>query len=147
MGTAGGLKLMKKTKDPFLVMNGDILTGVPFQEMFSYHRKHRATITVGVRKYEVQVPFGVIECNDIRVKTLKEKPSLTFFINAGIYILEPSAWDFIPEEKHFDMTDLIQALLYANQPVVSFPITEYWLDVGRHDDFIRAQEDVRNGSI
>jgi dTDP-glucose pyrophosphorylase/CBS domain-containing protein len=147
MGTAGGLKLMKRADGPFLVMNGDILTGVSIEEMLDFHRKNGAEITVGVRKYEVQVPFGVVECEDVRITQLREKPSLTFFINAGMYLLEPSACDYIPDGQRFDMTDLIQKLLEAGRPVVSFPIMEYWLDVGRHEDYQRAQEDVRNGRI
>lgn len=147
LGTAGGLRLLKKPDGPFLVINGDILTGVSFQEMLRYHRKFGAELTVGVRKYEVQVPFGVVECNVERITHLKEKPSLTFFINAGMYLLEPSAYELIPEGERFDMTDLIQKLLDAGRPVVSFPIMEYWLDVGRHNDYQQAQEDVRNGKI
>ena len=147
LGTAGGLRLLNKPNGPFLVINGDILTGVSFQEMLKYHRKYGAELTVGVRKYEVQVPFGVVECNDERITHLKEKPSLTFFINAGMYLLEPAAYECIPEGERFDMTDLIQKLLDAGRPVVSFPIMEYWLDVGRHNDYQQAQEDVRNGKI
>ena len=147
MGTAGGLKQMKRPDGPFLVINGDILTEVSFQEMLAYHRKHRAVLTVGVRKYDLQVPFGVVECEDVRITKLREKPSLSFFINAGTYLLEPSAWDYIPEERPFDMTDLIQKLLDAGRPVVSFPIMEYWLDVGRHEDYQKAQADVLNGTI
>ncbi len=147
MGTAGGLKQMKRPSGPLLVVNGDILTGVPFQEMLSYHRKHRATLTVGVRKYDMQVPFGVVECDGVLITKLQEKPSLSFFINAGTYLLEPSAWDSIPEGRTFDMTDLIQRLLDAGLPVVSFPIVEYWLDVGRHEDYQKVQEDVLKGTI
>ena len=147
LGTAGGLKLLKKPASSFLVINGDILTGVSFQEMLLYHRKNGAEITVGVRKYEVKVPFGVVDCDDVRVTHLREKPSLTFFINAGIYILEPSAWNTIPEGQRFDMTDLIQKLLDEERTVVSFPIIEYWLDVGRHEDYQQAQDDIRNGRI
>ena len=142
MGTAGGLRQMKRPNGPFLVINGDILTGLPFQEMLTYHRKQRAVLTVGVRKYDMQVPFGVVECEDVRITKLEEKPSLSFFINAGTYLLEPSAYDYIPEGQPFDMTDLIQKLLDAGRPVVSFPIMEYWLDVGRHEDYQKAQEDV-----
>jgi dTDP-glucose pyrophosphorylase/CBS domain-containing protein len=142
MGTAGGLRQMNRPNGPFLVINGDILTGVPFQEMLAYHRKHRAILTAGVRKYEMQVPFGVVECEDVRITNLQEKPSLSFFINAGTYLLEPSACDYIPEGCPFDMTDLIQKLLAAGRRVVSFPIMEYWLDVGRHEDYQKAQEDV-----
>jgi len=147
LGTAGGLKLLKRANGPFLVINGDILTGVSFQEMLDYHRKHGAELTVGVRKYEVKVPFGVVECNDVRVTQLQEKPTLNLFVNAGVYLLQPSVCDYIPDGQRFDMTDLIQKLLEAGRPVVSFPIMEYWLDVGRPEDYLKAQEDVRNGKI
>jgi dTDP-glucose pyrophosphorylase/CBS domain-containing protein len=147
LGTAGGLKLMKRVDESFLVINGDILTGVSFHEMLDYHRKHKADITVGVRKYDVKVPFGVVECEDVRITQLREKPSLTFFINAGVYLLEPSACDYIPDDQRFDMTDLIQKLMDSGRNVVSFPIMEYWLDMGNHVDYRQAQEDVRNGKI
>jgi dTDP-glucose pyrophosphorylase/CBS domain-containing protein len=147
MGTAGGLKQMTRPAGPFLVLNGDILTAVPYREMLCFHRKHAAMMTVGVRKYDVQVPFGVVECDDVCITNLQEKPCLNFFINAGTYLLEPSAWDYIPKDRRFDMTDLIQALLDAGERVTSFPITEYWLDVGRHEDYRRAQEDVLKGMI
>jgi dTDP-glucose pyrophosphorylase/predicted transcriptional regulator len=147
MGTAGGLKQMKRPKGSFLVINGDILTAVPFQEMLVYHRKHGAVLTVGVRKYDMQVPFGVVECDDVRITKLEEKPSLSFFINAGTYLLEPSAYDYIPDGRPFDMTDLIQRLLEAGRLVVGFPIMEYWADVGRHEDYQKVQEYVLNGRI
>ncbi len=147
MGTAGGLKQMKRPEGPVLVINGDIVTRVPFQEMLAYHRKHGAMLTVGVRKYDIQVPFGVVECQDVRIKRLQEKPSLSFFINAGVYLLEPSVYDHIPGGRAFDMTDLIQKLLEAERPVVSFPIIEYWLDIGKQEDYRKAQEDVRKGML
>jgi dTDP-glucose pyrophosphorylase/CBS domain-containing protein len=145
MGTAGGLKQMKRPDGTFLVINGDILTEVPFQEMLVYHRKHGAVLTVGVRKYDMQVPFGVVECEDVRITKLQEKPLLSFFINAGTYLLEPSACDYIPEGQPFDMTDLMQKLIEAGRPVVGFPIMEYWLDVGRHEDYQKAQNDLLKG--
>ena len=147
LGTAGGLKQLKRASGPFVVINGDILTGVSFQDMLLFHRKHGAEMTVGVRKYQLDVPFGVVECDDVRVRELREKPSLTLFINAGIYLLEPSACDYIPVGERFDMTDLVKRLLDERRTVVSFPIFEYWQDVGRHEDYQQAQEDVRNGRI
>lgn len=147
LGTAGGVKLMKRTANPFLVINGDIITGVPFQEMLDFHRKHRALLTVGVRKYDVEVPFGVVELDEVHVNHIREKPSFTFFINAGAYLLEPEVCDFIPSGQPFDMTELIQALIEAGKVVVSFPIMEYWLDIGRQEDYAKAQEDVRNGVL
>ncbi len=145
LGTAGGVKLMKRTDNPFLVINGDIITGVPFQEMLNFHRKHHALLTVGVRKYDVEVPFGVVELDEVHVNHIREKPSFTFFINAGAYLLEPEVCDFIPSGRRFDMTELIQTLIEAGRVVVSFPIMEYWLDIGHHEDYAKAQEDVRNG--
>lgn len=142
LGTAGGLKLLNRPDGPFLVINGDVLTGVSFEDMLHYHRFHGAEITVGVRRYEVNVPFGVVECDDVRITQLREKPHLTLFINAGIYLLEPTACDYIPEGERFDMTDLIKRMLDEGRMVVSFPIIEYWQDVGRPEDYRRAQEDL-----
>ncbi len=147
LGTAGGLRLLKNAEGTMLVINGDVLTGAPFPAMLAYHRQHRADLTVGVRKYEMQVPFGVVECDDVRVTQIREKPSLSFFINAGAYLLEPHTLDLIPEGRHFDMTDLIQKLVETGRIVVSYPIVEYWLDIGRQEDYQRAQDDVLNGRI
>ena len=145
LGTAGGLKLIERPAGPFVVINGDILTGVSFEKMLEYHREHEAEITVGVRRYVIDVPFGVVECDDVRITQLREKPSLTLFINAGIYLLEPTACDSIPDGEHFDMTDLIKRLLDEGRTVVSFPIIEYWLDIGRPEDYRQAQEDLATG--
>ncbi len=147
LGTAGGLGLLKNAEGTMLVINGDVLTGAPFPAMLAYHRQLRADLTVGVRKYELQVPFGVVECDDVRVTHIREKPSLNFFINAGAYLLEPHTLDLIPEGRRFDMTDLIQKLLDNGRTVVSYPIVEYWLDIGRQEDYQRAQEDVLSGRI
>jgi dTDP-glucose pyrophosphorylase/CBS domain-containing protein len=147
LGTAGGIKLLKQFDDTMLVINGDVLTGVPFGAMLDYHRSYHADLTIGVRKYEVQVPFGVVECEDVHVKGLEEKPSLSFFINAGTYLIEPVVRDFIPGGQPFDMTELISKLIDAGRTVVSFPIMEYWLDMGRHEDYAKAQEDVQNGAF
>lgn len=147
LGTAGGLRLMERPQGPFLVINGDVLTGVPFQQMLQYHRSHHAMLTVGVRKYELQVPFGVVDCDDVRITKIEEKPCHSYFINAGAYMLEPAAWDRIPEGTRFDMTDLIQALLDAGETVVGFPIMEYWIDVGRHEDYVKAQKLVSKGEL
>lgn len=142
LGTAGGLKLIERPTGPFVVINGDILTGLSFEKMLEYHRKYEAEITVGVRRYVIDVPFGVVDCDDVRITRLREKPSLPLFINAGIYMLEPSARDSIPDGERFDMTDLIKQLLEESRTVVSFPIIEYWLDIGRPEDYERAQEDL-----
>lgn len=147
LGTAGGLGLMPAPQEPLLVINGDILTQVDFRAMLAYHREHRAEMTVAVSRYEFQVPFGVIESEYANVRSVNEKPQIGFFINAGIYLLEPSTHQYIPNGQAFHMTDLIQCLLDAGRPVVSFPIREYWSDIGHHADYIRAQEDVEEGRL
>jgi len=147
LGTAGSLGLMPAPDAPLLVINGDILTQVDFRAMIAFHQEHKADMTVGVRQYGLQVPYGVIECEGPYVSRLTEKPQHRFFVNAGIYLLEPSVHRHIRSDRHFDMTELIQCLLDARQCVVSFPIHEYWLDIGQHPDYVQAQEDVQNGRI
>lgn len=147
LGTAGSLGLMARPNEPVLVINGDILTRVNFRAMLDYHREHLADLTVAVRKYELQVPYGVVECEGHTVCRVKEKPFFRFFVNAGIYVLEPVAYDHIPSGRRFDMTDLIEVLIQEGRSVVSFPIVEYWLDIGRHSDYLQAQEDIKNGRM
>lgn len=147
LGTGGALGLMERPQEPVLVINGDILTQVDFQSMFTFHQDHRADMTVGVRRYAVQVPYGVVDCDGSRVSGLREKPELSFFVNAGIYLLEPSVFDYIPGGQHMNMTDLIQTLIEHHKSVISFPICEYWLDMGQHADYERAQEDAKSGKL
>jgi len=147
LGTAGALGLMEKIRDTVLVINGDILTKVDFRTMVAFHREHHADLTLAVRRYDVHLPYGVVDCEGISVRRLKEKPSLNFLVNAGIYLLEPTVYRYIPNGERFDMTDLIQRLLDAGRPVVSFPIWEYWLDIGEPNDYERAQEDVKHGKL
>jgi len=146
-GTAGALSLMDPPQEPLLVINGDILTGVDFRRIYAYHQNHKADLTVGVRQYDLKVPYGVIECDGPFVRQLVEKPTYNFFVNAGIYLLQPSAHAYIPTGKRFDMTDLIELLIAEGRSVVSFPIVEYWLDIGKHADYVQAQEDAKNKEL
>ena len=146
LGTAGGLKT-----------SGEADRTVRGHQRRHPHRRCRSTrcssTTASTRRsspsasarYVIDVPFGVVECDDVRITGLREKPSLTFFINAGIYLLEPTACDSIPDGEHFDMTDLIKRLLADGRTVVSFPIIEYWLDIGRPEDYQRAQDELGDG--
>lgn len=142
LGTAGALRLMEPPTGPLLVVNGDILTGVNYQDMLAYHHENGAIATVGVRKYDVEVPYGVIDCAGVDVSALREKPVQQFLVNAGMYLLDPAAVGYIPEGERFDMTDLIQRLLAEGRKVVAFPVVEYWLDIGKPADYERAQNDV-----
>lgn len=143
LGTGGALGLMDAPTEPMLVINGDILTQVDFRSMLSYHQEHLAVMTVAVRKYDIKIPYGVVECEGSRVCALKEKPQMHFLVNAGVYLLEPEVYEFIPNGEHFNMTDLIQRLLDSNHTVASFPIIEYWLDIGQLADYEQAQNDMQ----
>jgi dTDP-glucose pyrophosphorylase/CBS domain-containing protein len=145
LGTAGALGLMAEPQGPVLIVNGDILTEVDFSAMLRYHQEQNADLTIGIRHYGFQVPYGVVECDGPVVKQLQEKPHLSFLVNAGIYLLEPAVNRYIPKNTRMDMTELIQKLLDDGRPVVSFPIMEYWLDIGQPDDYEKAKDDARTG--
>jgi NDP-sugar pyrophosphorylase family protein len=147
LGTAGGVSLIDAPSTPLLVMNGDLLTDINFQEMYAYHQEQSAALTVAVRKYEFTVPYGVVESEDGFVTRLVEKPSLGFFVNAGIYLLEPEAFARIPKQQHINMTEIIDLLVVEGKRVASFPIHEYWLDIGQHADYQKAQEDMKRGKV
>ena len=142
LGTAGGLSLLEVPQETTLVINGDILTQVDFRAMLAYHGEHQADLTVAVRRYDIDVPYGVVECDGAAVQGIREKPLLGFFVNAGIYLLEPVVYRYLPPRQRFDMTDLIQRLLDERRTVVSFPIREYWLDIGQPEDYEQAQEEA-----
>lgn len=145
LGTAGALGLISNPDQPLLVINGDILTKLDFQAMLSFHRKNSADLTVAVRRYDLQVPYGVLECEDFVVQKVREKPSINFLVNAGIYLIEPSFQKYIPPETRFDMTELIETLINNQRKVVSFPVVEYWIDIGQLSDYQQAQDDLQNG--
>lgn len=144
LGTAGALSLLKKKIDkPFFVMNGDLLTQINFDQLMEFHNEHQAVATMCVREYEFQVPYGVIETAGIDLVRIKEKPVYRSFVNAGIYVLNPETIESIPQNEFYDMPTLFEQLIEKKQKVTVFPIREYWLDIGKMDDFNKAQIDIK----
>jgi dTDP-glucose pyrophosphorylase len=142
LGTAGALSLIPELpKHPMIVMNGDILTKVAFGSLLDFHHEHGSVATMCVRDYFVQVPFGVIELDEHRLSEIVVKPVHRFLVNAGIYVLEPSAVAMVPAGAAFDMPSLFERLAKERRQASVFPITEYWLDIGRMDDFNKANDD------
>jgi len=142
MGTAGALSLLKeKPKESFFVMNGDLLTTLDFSYFLEYHQKNGALATMAVRRHKYQVPFGVVYLEGNKIKSIEEKPTYNFFVSAGIYVLEPEVIDYIPKNKFFDMPDLFEVLINKNKETVSFPIKEYWADIGRMEEYKKANEE------
>jgi NDP-sugar pyrophosphorylase family protein len=145
LGTAGALGLMPAPEHRLVVINGDILTGLDFRAMADFHAENGADLTVAVRSYRFQVAYGVVEAEGAQVTGLVEKPSFEFFINAGIYVLEPGVAGQVPRNRHYDMTQLIARLLRKRATVIRFPVREYWLDVGQPADYQKANEDLAGG--
>ncbi len=145
LGTAGALSLLEHSDEPLLVINGDILTRVDFRAMLNFHREHEADLTIAVRQYEFNVPYGVVETDGVAVKAFCEKPVVRQFINAGIYLLNPSVCRLIPKLQAYDIPDLVERLLKECRSVVCFPIREYWLDIGKGDHYDQAKADIATG--
>lgn len=142
LGTCGALSLLTESpQKPFIVMNGDLLTKVNFKQLLDFHRQQKSVATMAVRGYDVQIPFGVIQVKDHDIMTICEKPTERFFVNAGIYVLNPECLAYIPYNQFFDMTQLFQKLLQEKQALKHFPIHDYWLDIGRASDFQQANQD------
>ena len=141
LGTAGALARLPESNEPILVMNGDILSRVNLVAMLDFHRAHRADLTVAVRPYRFQVPYGVIRVEGAAVTAVEEKPVVTYQVNAGIYLLDSAVCRLVPPNQRFDMTDLIQRAVAERRTVVSFPLHEDWIDIGRSEDYERAQSD------
>ncbi len=143
LGTAGALSLLPtRPSAPLLVMNADLLTRVGFGHMLDFHRVHASAATMGVREYDFQVPFGVVKIRDQSIISIEEKPTHRFFVNAGIYVLSPETLELVPRGRHFDMPALFESLIAAGRETAVFPIREYWIDIGRMDDFEKAADEL-----
>ena len=144
MGTAGALGLIKNTlHHPFFVINADVLTNVDFNGLLDFHHKVENAATMCVRQFEQQVPYGVIETDENdRITGLKEKPSLSFNVNAGVYALAPQVLDYIPDDEFFDMPTLFEKLMANQQRCSVFSLHDYWLDIGQKEDFNKANRDM-----
>ena len=144
LGTAGAIGYIPEQPTlPMIVMNGDLLTDLNFAGLMQHHEKTGGEMTVCVREYDYKVPFGVIQTENEQVVDIVEKPVHTFFVNAGIYVLSPEVIGAIEPGKACDMPDLIRSRIRGGRRVGMFPIHEYWLDIGRLDDFERAQLEFR----
>lgn len=142
LGTAGALSLLEQRPTrPFIVMNGDILTKIDLVRLVEFHNQQKNILTLCTREYQHQVPYGVIEHDEHKITSIKEKPMHFYNINAGIYILSPDVLNLIPKNKYFDMPQLIEQLLGNQKPVGSFPLTDYWMDIGQMDDFKQAHDE------
>lgn len=144
LGTGGALGLLPvgAIDLPMILMNGDLLTRVDYRSLLEFHQHHQGAATLCVSEYESQVPYGVIQSEGHRITQIVEKPIQRFFVSAGIYILSPELIGRVAPGRRIDMPTLLQQEIGAGRDVNMFPVHEYWLDIGRMDDFRRAQEDI-----
>lgn len=144
LGTGGSLNLLpEKPEHPLIVMNGDIMTKVNFGDLLNFHTEHSSQATMCVREYSYTVPYGVIDIDEHNIQSIREKPNHSMFVNAGIYVLNPEVLSFVPENRFFNMTDLFHLLKEEGRATAAFPLREYWLDIGRFEDFEKAHRDYQ----
>ena len=141
LGTAGALSLLPQRPDhPLLVLNGDVLTRVDYTHLLRFHAEHQSTATLCVRKHSTQIPYGVVRMDDVKIVALEEKPVLTHYINAGIYLLNPDVLDLVPKDTFFDMPQLVETAALQGKSVSAFPFHEYWSDIGHLETLDRARD-------
>lgn len=144
MGTAGSVSLINDfVNDTVLIMNSDLFTNIDLEEMFQIFCHEKADMMIATIPYNVEIPFAVLEFSDNQVASLREKPSYTYYANAGIYLVKRAVLDYIPKQQKFDMTDLIESILQQKGRILKFPILGYWIDIGRIEDYRKAQEYVK----
>jgi len=143
LGTAGPLSLIRDdVKEPFLMMNGDVLTNINYQELMEYHQEKGGIATVALNKRVVNIDFGVTEIDDEnRIVGYKEKPVINYLVSMGVYIFNPEVLDYVEDDTYFDLPDLINRLISNGETVNGYVFSGYWLDIGRHDDYERANQE------
>lgn len=144
MGTAGALSLLKnKPQEPFFVINADVLTNLNFDSLLNFHNYYNSAATMCIREYYVNSQYGEVKVNNEKIISIEEKPIHKFYVNTGIYVLNPKCLKFIPK-KFFDMTTLFQKIIEKKLLATSFPIDDYWLDIGRLEDFKQGNLEFRS---
>jgi UDP-2,4-diacetamido-2,4,6-trideoxy-beta-L-gulopyranose hydrolase len=145
LGTGGALGLLPENMSdlPLIMINGDILTNVDFTKLLQFHQQQSPIATMCVREYEYQIPYGVIQGDGLSIRSMEEKPTQRYFVNAGIYVVSSQLFKAVPKGGRIDMPTLLEDEIAKDKQVCMYPIHEYWLDIGRLDDFQKAQVDIK----
>lgn len=145
LGTIGSVSKIKNFEHNYiLVTNSDLLTNIDYEQFFLDFIRQEADLAVLSIPYQVNIPYAVFETSAGRIKSLIEKPTYTYYSNGGIYLIKKKLLKYIPVDTFFNATDLIEELIKNDLKVVSFPFSGYWLDIGKHEDFEKAQTDIKN---
>jgi NDP-sugar pyrophosphorylase family protein len=141
LGTAGPLSLISNLPETFLVMNGDILTTLDYQKLIKFHKRQKGVVTIAMSQKKVPLELGVMEFNrSYRLTRYVEKPTLSYSVSMGIYVFEKRVLEWIPSGRYLDFPELIQKLLREKKKVTCYPSNDFWLDIGRHEDYEEAQK-------
>ncbi|MDA9213976.1 nucleotidyltransferase family protein [Bacteroidia bacterium] len=145
LGTAGALGLVDGfNHDDVLLMNSDLLTNLDFEDFYLFHKEQNADITVVCIPYRVNIPYAIMETEQSRVVGFKEKPTMTYFSNGGIYLIKRELLNLIPKNTKFNATDLMENAISEGKKVAAYNFSGYWLDIGKPEDFEQAQTDIKN---
>lgn len=140
LGTAGSLSLLpKEIEGPIVVTNGDLLTLVDYRRLVTFHTQHKSPVTLCVRRYEFQVPFGVVNIDNGQVQSISEKPTQSFNVSAGVYMINSELIQSIPRDEYYDMPTFLESLMKENIKADCFPLVEEWIDIGRVSDLDLAR--------
>ncbi len=141
LGTVGAVRTIKNLQhDTVLITNSDILTNLDYEDFYQDFIQSDADLSVVTIPYEVLIPYAVLETEKERVKSFKEKPTYTYYSNGGIYLIRKELLNLIPENEFYNATDLMEELIKQSKNIKSYPLRGYWLDIGKHEDYKRAQE-------
>ncbi|HEY6071918.1 MAG TPA: sugar phosphate nucleotidyltransferase [Anaerolineales bacterium] len=142
LGTAGPLALVEGLDDTFMVTNGDVLTDLDFRELIGFHKNIGAAATIASHQRQVRIDYGVLKMNGgNQVAGYDEKPVIEYLVSMGVYVFEPAVLAYIPRGQYLDFPDLVLKLISAGEKVAAYPFGGYWMDLGRPDDYMQANQD------
>ncbi|MEA4995132.1 MAG: nucleotidyltransferase family protein [Petrimonas sp.] len=145
LGTIGSIKFVENfTNDMILVMNSDLFTNIDYEDFFLHFKEHKADMSVAVVPYSITVPYGIFDLDGRNIKGIKEKPTYNYYANAGIYLIKKEIINLIPNNVFYNATDLMEELIKINRKVIRFPLTGYWIDIGKYEDYKKAQDLVKH---
>lgn len=145
LGTIGSVKFVDNfANDTILVMNSDLFTNINYEDFYLHFLKNEADMSVAAVPYSLSVPYGIFELNGRNIQGIVEKPVYNYYANAGIYLIRRELLDLIPKDAFFNATDFIELLISQEYKVIRFPLLGYWIDIGKHDDYQKAQDFVKH---
>ena len=144
LGTIGSVKFVDTFYNDTLVMNSDLFTNIDYEDFYLHFSQNDADMSVAAVPYVVKVPYGVFNLDGREIKGVIEKPTYSYYANAGIYLIKKRCLDLIPDNKFFNATDFMDKLIEMHHKVIRYPISGFWIDIGQHDELARAKEMVKH---